>query len=74
MPIPLLTIVALITATPEGKCDAKPFTLKKPEATASAKPSPAKPAAQAEAKTTAPNRKPKPKIAIGCKQPAKSSG
>ena len=52
------------TADPT-RCDAKPFTLKKPVQTATATPPPA----------PKPAPKPKPKsLVIGCKQPASKPG
>jgi hypothetical protein len=64
------------SATETGKCDAKPFTLKKPApATPAAAPAPPVVAKTASAPT--PRKAPpaaKPKYVIGCKQPVGKSG
>ena len=57
-------------ATETGHCDSKPFTLKKPVATATAPPAPPKIEVAQAKPALAPAAKPKPTVTIGCKQPA----
>ena len=67
---------ASASATETGKCDAKPFTLKKPAPAAPAV-APTPPPATKTASTQPPrNAAPsaKPKYVIGCKQPASKNG
>jgi len=53
------------TAPDSERCEAKPFTLKKP----APKPAEVKVASAEPVKAPPPKPKPKPKIEIGCKQP-----
>jgi hypothetical protein len=70
----LLSLALMATsasATEKGQCDAKPFTLNKP-APAAQKAPPAPKVATAKPQTAQLKAKPapKPKLVIGCKQPA----
>jgi hypothetical protein len=67
----LLIIATSAGATETGKCDAKPFTLKKPAVTPA--PPPPKTAAPPAAATPKATPAPRAKIVIGCKQPATKS-
>ena len=70
----LLSVLAFAAtpalATETGHCDSKPFTLKKPIATAKAPPAPPKTEIAQAKPAPAPAPKPKPKVTVGCKQPA----
>ena len=67
--ISLLGFAASPASAESGHCDSKPFTLKKPVAATTAPPAPPK-TELAQAKPATPAPKPKPKITVGCKQPA----